>query len=209
MWPTLPSWNDVKRTYNETKATVSRTYNQTKATITYNETKTTVAKTYNETKTTVVATTNKTVASTKETLKEGQKWVKDNKEQLIGLAKDIQKVGDDTTTAGLVGAVAGAPVAGVGAAPGLTVAAAGGVVSAIGTGLEIGINLISGNNKEAAGGAAVYVVGELTGMAVDKAIPGPNPDATPIIKEFLQAGQEAVKNKTSDAAKDVGKKLRE
>lgn len=68
MWPTLPSWNDVKKTHNQAKASVTSTYNHAKSTITT---------TYNETKTTVVETTNKAVASTKQTLKNGQKWVKE------------------------------------------------------------------------------------------------------------------------------------
>ena len=222
MWPKIPSWSDVKKSYNEAKATVAKTYNQTKASITktynetkssvtktYNETKASVAKTYNETKKAVVETTNKVVASTKETLKEGQQWVKDNKTQLIGVAKGLQDVGDKTTTTGLVMAVAGAPVAGVGASPGLAVATAGGVVSTIGEVLEIGTNLIAGDVGEGAGGAAVYVAGELAGMAVDRAVPGPNPDVAPQVKELIQATHETVKNMASDKTKEAGNKIRQ
>jgi RHS repeat-associated protein len=208
MWPKLPSWSDVKKSYSEAKSTVSKTYNQAKATInkTYNETKSSVAKTYSETKKTVVETTNKAVSSTKETLKEGKQWVTDNKQQLIGVAKEIQKVGDNTTTAGLVGAAAGATVAGVGASPGLAVAAAGGIVSGIGVGLEVATNLIAGDAGNGAEAGVAYVAGELAGMGVDKIIPGPNPSVTPQIKEAIKAGQEIVKNSTSNATQETTKK---
>ena len=106
-------------------------------------------------------------------------------------------------------AVAGAPVAGVGASPGLAVATAGGVVSTIGEVLEIGTNLIAGDVGEGAGGAAVYVAGELAGMAVDRAVPGPNPDVAPQVKELIQATHETVKNMASDKTKEAGNKIRQ
>ena len=208
MWPKLPSWTDVKKSYSEAKSTISKTYNQAKATInkTYNETKSSVAKTYSDTKKTVVETTNKVVSSTKETLKEGKQWVTDNKQQLIGVAKEIQKVGDNTTTAGLIGAAAGSTVAGVGASPGLAVAATGGIVSAIGVGLEVATNLIAEDPDTGTGAGVAYVAGELAGMGVDKIIPGPNPSVTPQIKEAIKAGQEIVKNSTSNATQETTKK---
>lgn len=210
-WPTLPSWNDVKRSYNQARASVANAYSQARSSVsrTYSETKTAVTKTYNDTKKTVVETTNKAVASTKETLKDGQKWVKDNKEQLIGAAKEIQKVGDNTTKIGLVGAVAGAPVAGVGAAPGLAVATAGGVVSFVGSGLELGVNLISGEYSTAAGDVAAHAAGEIGGMIVDKAIPGPNPDVAPEITELFKAGKKIIEGQAGDKAKGEVKKVTE
>ena len=213
MWPTLPSWNDVKRTYNQAKSTVSSTYNQVKSTITntYNETKTTVSKTYNEAKKTVVETTNIAVASTKEAINKGQKFVKDNKEQLIGVANNIQKNGDTMTTTGLaaaaVGAVATAPVGGEGAAPGLAVAGAGEIVSLIGAGLEIAANALSGDYSNAAEAGASNAAGELVGIAIDKAIPGPNPTLAPEVKALFQIGQKATKNIAADKTKDVIKKV--
>ncbi|RXM42097.1 DUF6443 domain-containing protein [Flavobacterium sp. YO64] len=210
-WPTLPSWNDVKRSYNQARASVANAYSQAKssASRTYSEAKTAVTKTYNDTKKNVVETTNKAVASTKETLKDGQKWVKDNKEQLIGVAKEIQQVGDNTTKIGLVGAVAGAPVAGVGAAPGLAVATAGGVVSFVGSGLELGVNLISGEYSTAAGDVAAHAAGEIGGMIVDKAIPGPNPDVAPEITELFKAGKKIIEGQAGDKAKGEVKKVTE
>ncbi|MDL2142626.1 DUF6443 domain-containing protein [Flavobacterium tructae] len=208
MWPILPSWNEVKGTYNQAKNTVSSIYNQTKSSIsrTYNETKTAANKTYNNTKKTVIETTNKAVVSTKETLKEGQKWVKDNKEQLIGAAKEIQKVGDNTTKLGLVTAVAGAPVAGVGASPGLAVATAGGAVNLVGTGLEAGVKFISGDYSEGASDVAVHAAGEIGGIVVDKLIPGPNPDVSPEITELFKAGKKIIEGQVGDKAKEGVKK---
>ena len=213
MWPKIPSWNDVKRTYNDAKATVSRTYNQTKATITktYNETKTTVAKTYNETKNTVVATTNKAIASTKETLKEGQKFVKDHKEQILAGAKLIQDTGDKMTAAGLTAAVVGAaitaPIGGEGAAPGMEIAGLGGIVSGVGKGIEVGVKFIA-EDPEAANDGVKYIAGEMVGLGVNQIIPGPNQSATPFIKELVKIGKETTKTAASDKAVNTINEIR-
>ncbi len=224
MWPKIPSWNDVKQAYRETKASVVSTYNQTKASITktynetkasvaktYNETKASVAKTYNETKKTVVETTDKVVASTKETLNEGKQWVKENKGEIMLTAKELQRNGDNMTTAGLVVAAAGAPIAGVGATPGLTAASIGGVTSFVGTMLEIGVNFVSGDVEAGSAEGAAFFTGKLVEEVVDKAIPGPNPSVniTPEIREALQVGQEAVKNTTGNQTSAAVKKVLE
>jgi hypothetical protein len=185
-WPDFPG--AFKKAVNDMANSVKQTYKETKAS---------VVKTYNETKNSV---SNK--------IEQGKQWVKDNKEDLVILSKKIQKVGDNATTAGLIGAVAGAPT-GVGAAPGLSVAAVGGVVSSLGTVMEVGVNIISGDVGEGAGTAVDYLAGEIAGMVVDRAVPGPNPDIAPEVKELLTAGREIVKNKTGDQASTISEKIRE
>ena len=215
MWPKMPSWSDVKKSYNEAKATVAKTYNQTKASITktynetkasvtktYNETKASVAKTYNETKKAVVETTNKVVASTKETLKEGQQWVKDNKKEILNVANNMQDAGDGIAIAGYGAAVVGAPIAGVGAAPGATVAAIGNGIGLLGSGIEIATNLIAGDNGAAGQEAGFVAGGMVIDAVVDRALPGPTPDmskeATTILKEGVNVKtiltERAIKN---------------
>ncbi|MEA9414169.1 hypothetical protein [Flavobacterium sp. PL02] len=106
-----------------------------------------------------------------------------------------------------VGAVATAPLGGEGAAPGLTVAGAGEIISLIGTGLEMATNALSGDYSNAAEGGASYVAGELAGIAIDKAIPGPNPSVADGVKVLFQIGQKATKNIAADKAKEVIKKV--
>jgi RHS repeat-associated protein len=220
MWPSLPSWNDVKKSYNEAKATVTKSYNQAKAsaTRTYNETKASATKTYNEAKATVTKTYNETkktlsnaadnvVSKSKEAVASSQKWVKENQGTLLKTAKVLQTVGDQTTTTGLVAAVAGAPVAGVGAAPGLTTAAVGGAISGLGDLLEIGTNFIAGDVDDSVSGTTNLLVGEVAGAVVDKAIPGPNPDVSKGVSDFLNSGKKATESMASDKAKEASKKL--
>jgi len=211
MWPKIPSWSDIKKTYNEAKASVVKTYNQAKAKVvkTYNEVKATVTKTYNEAKTTVTKAYNETKKAVVETASKTQEWVKENKVQIISLAKEIQDVGDKTTTTGLVAAAAGAPLAGIGASPGLTVATAGGALSTIGELLEIGTNFIAGDISEGTGSAAVYITGKLAEMAVDRAVPGPNPNVAPKVEELIKATNETVKNLTSEKTKDLANQIRQ
>ena len=169
MWPTLPSWSDVKKSYNQAKATV--------------------AKTYNETKKAVVETKDKVVASTKETLKEGQQWVKDNKKEILNVANNMQDAGDGIAIAGYGAAVVGAPIAGVGAAPGATVAAFGNGLALLGSGIEIATNLIAGDNGAAGQEAGFVAGGMVIDAVVDRVLPGPTPDmskeATTILKEGI------------------------
>lgn len=46
--------------------------------------------------------------------------------------------------------------------------------------------------------SGVYVAGEMAVMAMDKAVPGPNPNVSLLVKKFLRAGQELMKNTASD-----------
>jgi RHS repeat-associated protein len=193
MWPTLPSWNDVKKTYSQAKASVSRTYNEAKST---------VAKTYNDVKKTTVETTKKVVASTKESLNDGQKWVKDNKQSLLATANNFKEVGDKATLIGLGAAAVGAPT-GVGAAPGIALATAGTISSGVGTTIEVLTNVLSGDTNAAIGNGTEYAAGKLGGAIVDKVLPGPNPDMSSEIQESVHVVNEVIKNVAEDKSKKI------
>jgi hypothetical protein len=143
MWP-WPSLSDLKQAYNSTVSAVSTTYNKAVAT---------TKSAYNQTAT---AVTKAGVAT--------QKWTTDHKEALLSTAKSMQETGDKTAAAGAVMAIAGAPVAGVGAAPGAAVATSGAIVSGAGTLLEVGVELITGDNKK----AAVTVTNEAVNRGLEK-----------------------------------------
>jgi ElaB/YqjD/DUF883 family membrane-anchored ribosome-binding protein len=196
-WP-FPSWASVKSSYREAKATVSRTYNETKSSVSRN---------YSEAKKTISQTRDNVVKSTQQTANDVQKWTKDNKQQLIGVAKAIQKVGDDTTTGGLIGAAVGAPIAGVGAAPGLAVATVGGYVSLAGSVLEIGVKAITGD-EEVTGDIGVFVASEAAGALAGKVLPGASQTASKGVKEAVKAGREVIKNMASDKVEDAGNEIR-
>lgn len=209
MWG-WPSIADIKKAYKEAKTTVTKTFNETKekVTKTYNEAKTKVVTTYNQAKKSVIETKDKVVASTKETLKDGQQWVKDNKQSLLSLAKDLQETGDTATLVGLGAAAVGAPIGGVGATPGLTLAAAGGTTSLIGTVLEVGINLVAGDGKEAVGVTGEYVAGELGGAVVDRVLPGPNPDLSKEIQEAVHVVNTTIEEIGTDKTKETVNEIR-
>jgi len=143
-----------------------------------------------------------------------QSFVQDNKNTLLDTAKVIQTVGDATTNAGLIGATAGAAISatGIGAVPGaptvaggLAVAGVGTVVSLVGDGLELATNLVSGDLGKSGENVAVVVAGEVAGNVIDKIIPGPNPDLTPVAKEIIQTTTEVVKNTVSNETKKIVK----
>jgi hypothetical protein len=194
MWPDLPSWNDVKKSYREAKATVSKTYSEAKAT---------VSKTFNETKKAVVETKDEIVRTSIEIANKTQNYVKENKEGLKSVAKNLQEKGNDLTTVGLVVAVAGAPVGGVGAAPGLGLAATGSIISTAGAVLEIATDFISGDVDNTVSGTASYMAGEFAAMAVDKAIPGPNPDISSEVKDLLTVGRTIISTGIPDKTKET------
>ncbi|WP_374173029.1 DUF6443 domain-containing protein [Flavobacterium tructae] len=204
MWP-WPSLNDIKKVYNDTKSTVSRSYNEAKSTVSksYSEAKSSISKTYNETKASVVQTSNKVVSSTKETLKDGQNWVKDNKQSLLTVANNFKEAGDKTTLVGLGAAAAGAPVAGVGAAPGLAIATAGTISSGIGSAIEVLTNVIAGDSNAALKNGAEYAAGKLGGAVIDKVLPGPNPDMSPQVQEGVHIVNETIKNIVEDKSKKI------
>lgn len=89
-WP-FPSWASVKSSYREAKATVSRTYNETKSS---------VSRSYNQAKTSVVQAKDNAVKTTKQTLNDGQKWVKENKKEILNVANNLQDAGDAMSIAG-------------------------------------------------------------------------------------------------------------
>ena len=158
MWPTLPSWSDVKKTYSEAKATVSKTYNETKSSVT---------KTYNETKKTFVETTNKAVASTKETVKEARQWVKENEGTITDVSQGMQDVGDGIAVVGY-----GLTITGVGAGIGVPLAAIGNGLSGAGAVVEIGVQL---NNEDLSGAgtnAGLMVADKLLEKGLNKVLPG-------------------------------------
>jgi RHS repeat-associated protein len=177
-WPDLPSWSSIKKSYNEAKSTVARSYKETKSS---------VARNYNEAKKTVTQAKDNAVKSTKTALNDGQKWVKDNKNEILKVANNMQDAGDTIAITGYAAAVVGAPIAGVGAAPGAALAVVGNGIGLLGSGIEIVTNLIAGDNG-AAGQETGFVVGGLIiDAVVDRVLPGPTPDiskeATIIIKE--------------------------
>jgi RHS repeat-associated protein len=202
MWPDLPSWNDIKKTYNEAKATVTKTYDKAKSAVT---------KTYNETKKTISETKDKVVNTVKQTANDGQKWVKDNKEQLVAVAKNIQKFGDNTTSAGLAmaatGAIVTAPVGGEGAAPGLAVATAGGAINTAGTFLEIGVKWIAGD-AEAAGDTGAYVFGKMVNGVTDKLLPGPTPDMSKQVEGAVKTVNKAIETIVDKKVETVSDEIR-
>lgn len=210
-WPTLPSWNDVKKSasqaYNRTKAYASQKYNEAKnyttqkyneakayASKKYSETKTAATKAYNDTKKTIIDAKNNAVATTKKTINDGQQWVKSNKKELLKIADDMQNTGDNIAYAGYGTAVVGSAFAGVGAAPGLTIAAEGEFISLVGSGLEIGVQWISGDfdaaSSKAGSEAGWYVAGKVVSEGLDRVIPGPTPDITREAAETIQNGKD-------------------
>jgi hypothetical protein len=81
----------------------------------------------------------------------------------------------------------------------------GAVVSLVGDGLELATNLVSGDLGKSGENVAVVVVGEVAGNVIDKIIPGPNPDLTPVAKEIIQTTTEVVKNTVSNETKKIVK----
>jgi hypothetical protein len=143
-----------------------------------------------------------------------QSFVQDNKNTLLSAAKVIKTTGDIVTNAGLIGATAGAAISatGIGVVPGaptvaggLAVAGVGAVVSLVGDSIELATNLISGDLGKSGENVVVIVAGEVAGSVIDKLIPGPNPDLTPVAKELIQTTTEVVKNTVSNETKKIVK----
>ena len=125
-----------------------------------------VSKTYNDTKQAII-----------NTAKQAQTWVKNNKKEILSLAKNFQETGDQATIAGLGMAAVGAPVAGVGATPGLALATAGGFSSTVGNAMEVGVELITQDFSDNKTGKAIYNIGTayIIDKTIDALIPGPTP----------------------------------
>lgn len=194
MWPDLPSWNDIKKTYNEAKATVTKTYDKAKSTVT---------KTYNEAKKTISETKDKVVNTVKQTANDVQNWTKDNKQTLLAVAKSFKEKGDKATIVGLSAAAAGTPIAGVGATPGLALATAGTISNGIGSMIEVLTNVIAGDGNSAIKNGTEYATGKLGGAIIDKVLPGPNPDMSPQIQEAVHVVNETIKNVVEDKSKKI------
>ena len=141
-------------------------------------------------------TTNKAVdkvaATTKTIGKDVQNVVYDNKSSLLSQAKAFQEVGDNVALTGAGMAVVGAPIAGVGAAPGVTVAAAGELVSKTGLLIEVAVEVIAGDNKNAAitvANESMYeTLGAIGAKAIDQLLPGPKVGLDKQLKQATQQG---------------------
>jgi RHS repeat-associated protein len=135
-----------------------------------------------------------------------KKWTTSHKEQLIGVAKGIQKIGDNATKAGITGAAVGAAataiVGGEGAAPGIVVAGLGSGVSGFGSILEIGVKLITGD-EEAMKDIGGFVTGKIVEAGANKILPGAGPTASQEIKSAVKVTREVIKNETSKKAEEL------
>ena len=116
-----------------------------------------------------------------------QNWVKNNKKEILGFAKEMQEQGDNATKIGLGAAAVGVAFEGIGATPGLAYAGAGTLTSSIGDGIEITVELITQDFSNNATGKAIYnkTVSKIIDKAVDKAIPGPTPSIQKPIEKTL------------------------
>lgn len=201
MWP-WPTLNELKKTYNDATQTVKNVYNQAKvsATKTYDQVKASTAQTYTQAKTTAAAVANTTMKATKEAAKATQKYVKEHKEGIKAIAEDVKTAGDFVTDAGLTLAALAVVTEGVTAAPGLTIAAAGEAVSLIGEGINVATDLIAGDVGSTTADVVSYGVSKAASVAVDKILPGPNPDVSQGTKQLIESTREMTKNKVSDLA---------
>ena len=120
-----------------------------------------------------------------DTRKDTQKWVKDNKSEIDGVAQSLQTTGDNTALAGLGMAAVGAPILGVGAAPGMTVIAFGGALSITGKAMEVGVEIITGDfsNNKTGNAVGSIIASEIINKTIDIAIPGPTPNIEAVLNE--------------------------
>ncbi|AWK04509.1 hypothetical protein HYN56_09805 [Flavobacterium crocinum] len=198
-WPDLPSWKDVKKSYNEAKKSTANYISHQREKI-KGDLKNIKRELYNG------KGWDDTVKDVKKIGHDIKKWSKENKDGLLKIAKVMQKTGDATTTVGLVGAAAGAPFAGVGAAPGLAVAGYGGTVSTIGSVLEIGVKFIT-DDDEATKDLGVFLVSKGSEAAVNKILPGAGTEASQAIKEAAKVSREIIKGEVGNAAKGAAKEV--
>ncbi|MBK1442775.1 RHS repeat-associated core domain-containing protein, partial [Parapedobacter sp. ISTM3] len=168
---------------------------------------------FGDVRTTTDNATAAVVQTTKETGQAIQQWTVENKEGLLSSAKAMQDVGDNVAATGAVMAVAGAPVAGVGATPGIAVAAAGETVGLTGVALEVGVHVVTGDLKKAiiaTGNEALYqILGIIGSKAIDQAIPGPTPDVSGDIKEATKRTINVIENTVKKVTDETVEKLKE
>ena len=104
-----------------------------------------------------------------------QKTVSDNKQSLLANATVIQDLGDQVSVAGGVIAIAG-----VGATPGAIVAGGGKLASLTGIAIEVAVESIAGNGKNAkitiANEVAYDILGKTGNKVFDQLFPGPTPN---------------------------------
>lgn len=168
-WPSNP-FSQAQSLFNNTVTKVQSSYANAEAG---------VKSAYNQTA--------KTVSNTGTVIKN---WTVQNKQSLLTTAKNLQDGGDKVAAAGAVAAIAGAPIAGVGAAPGATLATAGKAVSLTGVVLDVAVEFIAGSDKSAgvtiANEAAYGALGKLGSKAIDNIIPGPTPDVSNQLNEGMK-----------------------
>jgi len=104
-------------------------------------------------------------------------WVTDNKTEILDVAQGMQETGDDMALVGLGVAAAGAPIAGVGATPGLALSGVGSTVNLVGTVLEVGVEITTQDFSNNATGKAIgnTIMSFIIDEAVDAVLPGPTP----------------------------------
>ena len=194
-WPTLPSWNDVKKSasqaYNRTKAYASQKYNEAKnyttqkyneakaytskkyseaktaTTKAYNDSKTAVTKAYNDTKKTIIEAKDNAVATTKRTINDSRQWVKNNEKVITDVSQGMQDFGDGVAIVGY-----GLTLTGIGAEIGVPLAAFGNGLSTTGSLIELGVQLNNEDLQGAGTNVGFMVADKLVEKGLNKILPG-------------------------------------
>lgn len=183
-WPTLPSWNDVKKSasqaYNRTKAYASQKYNEAKnyttqkyneakayASKKYSEAKTAVTKAYNDTKKAIIDAKDNAVATTKKTINDGRQWVKKNEKVITDVSQGMQDFGDGVAIVGY-----GLTLTGIGAEIGVPLAAFGNGLSTAGSVIELGVQLNNEDLQGAGTNVGFMVADKLVEKGLNKILPG-------------------------------------
>lgn len=188
-WPDLPSWRTLKK-YLEAKRSTSNYISYQREKI-KGDLKKIKRELYNG------KGWDDTVKDVKKIGRNIQKWTKDNKKELLKLGNNLEDAGDAMTITGYGAAVVGAPVAGVGAAPGVALAGAGNVVNLVGAGIIILTNVISADDESLkdAGKEALWTGGgEALDFVVDRIVPGPTPDVSDAARKIIETGNDILKS---------------
>ena len=122
----------------------------------------------------------------------------------------MQDTGDKIAYVGYGGAVVGSAFAGVGAAPGLAVAAEGEGIALLGSILEIGVTAIAGDTDKAISKTenevGWFIAGKIVSEGLDRVIPGPTPDITTEAAEVIKNGKDIL-IKGADVKLGIAKKI--
>jgi hypothetical protein len=140
----------------------------------------------------------------KQGLKSAQNWTNEHKETILGAASYLQEKGNQMETAGVVAAVVGAPIAGIGATPGIMTATAGGVVSTVGAGVEIVTKIITQDN-EVKKDVGSFVVGKVAGAVVNEILPITQGVVSKETKEVMKALNKTIEVTTEKRAETISK----